>query len=228
MLSQKVRYAAACLRGSDDERTGRRCGVVAYNPRDLALNSGDRPRSRATRFRPLAEFGRVIGQFPQRQPGRLGLVGRGSRGGDDRAVGSQGVIEARGQVRRHGLMAVQHLGQERVIGVASRAGRLPHRHIAGFHEPPPLCRYQRRRIWNRQQWGRQMDKADAAAWGSLQHSWDSAYIFEYDARPGVRKPFRVRRRDDQPRTLIAETPDELGHLIEEDYRRKPVPREVAP
>jgi hypothetical protein len=73
-----------------------------------------------------------------------------------------------------------------------------------------------------------MDKTDAAVWGSLQNHWDSAYIFEYDATPGIRKWFRVRRRDDQAKILEAETPDELGHLIEEDYRRKSVPREVAP
>lgn len=75
---------------------------------------------------------------------------------------------------------------------------------------------------------REMDRADAAVWGYLRWSWDTAYQFEYDARPGVRKPFRVRRRDDPARMLEAETPDELGHLIEEDYRRKPVPREAAP
>jgi hypothetical protein len=73
-----------------------------------------------------------------------------------------------------------------------------------------------------------MDKADANVWGYLQYHWDSAYLFEYDGTPGTRKPFRVRRRDDQSRTLDAETPDELGHIIEENYRSKPVPREVAP
>lgn len=73
-----------------------------------------------------------------------------------------------------------------------------------------------------------MDKTDAAVWGYLQHSWDSAYTFEYDTTPGVRKPFRVRRRDNQSRKLEAETPDALGDLIDEDYWREPVPREVAP
>lgn len=73
-----------------------------------------------------------------------------------------------------------------------------------------------------------MDMADANAWGCLQHHWDSAYQFEYDDSAGVRQPFRVRRRDDPAQLLEAETPDELGHMIEEDYRRNPVPREVAP
>lgn len=76
--------------------------------------------------------------------------------------------------------------------------------------------------------GHEMDKAGAAVWGYLRWSWDTAYQFEYDSTPGVRRPFRVRRRDDPARMLEAKTPDELGHLIEEDYRRDPVPREVAP
>lgn len=73
-----------------------------------------------------------------------------------------------------------------------------------------------------------MDKPDTAAWGDLQYHWDTAYQFEYDRAPGSQTPFRVRRRDDLARMLEAETPDELGDMIEEDYRRKPVPREVAP
>jgi hypothetical protein len=73
-----------------------------------------------------------------------------------------------------------------------------------------------------------MDKADAAVWGCLQHHWESAYIFEYDTTPGIRKPFGIRRRDDQARKLESDTPDEIGNLITEDYRGDPVPREVAP
>lgn len=72
-----------------------------------------------------------------------------------------------------------------------------------------------------------MDKADSAVWGFLRHRWDSAYLFEYDSTPGESKPFRVRRRDDLTRMLEAETPDQLGHMIDEDYLREPVPREVA-
>lgn len=73
-----------------------------------------------------------------------------------------------------------------------------------------------------------MDRADEMVWGYLQHHWDTAYEFEYDETPGNRKPFRVRRKDDRAAVLEAETPDELDHLIETDYRSKPVPREVAP
>lgn len=76
--------------------------------------------------------------------------------------------------------------------------------------------------------GQQMDRADAAVWGYLRYHWDTAYQFEYHDDPGNPKPFRVRRRDDQSKTLEAEAPDELGPLIEQDYRDKPVPREVAP
>lgn len=73
-----------------------------------------------------------------------------------------------------------------------------------------------------------MDRADANTWGCLQHHWESAYQFEYDDTAGVRKPFRARRGDGLAALLEAETPDELGHMIEEGYRRRPVPREVAP
>ena len=73
-----------------------------------------------------------------------------------------------------------------------------------------------------------MDRADATVWGYLQHHWDTAYQFEHDPTPGNHKPFQVQRRDDEAKTLEAETPDALGHLIDEDYRSNPVPREVAP
>lgn len=73
-----------------------------------------------------------------------------------------------------------------------------------------------------------MDNSDANAWGCLRHHRDSAYQFEYRDTAGVRKPFRSRRRDVLARLLQAGTPDELGYMIEEDYRRKSVPREVAP
>jgi hypothetical protein len=86
MLTQESGYAAAYLEGWGDQRTRRRRGVVAGNPRDLVFEPGDRPRSRASGLRPLAEFSRVIGEFPQRQPRRLGLVGRCPCGSDDCAV----------------------------------------------------------------------------------------------------------------------------------------------
>jgi hypothetical protein len=73
-----------------------------------------------------------------------------------------------------------------------------------------------------------VDKEDETVWGYLQHHWDTAYEFEYDKTPGTAKPFRVRRKDDQAKTLEAETPDELDTLIAEDYQLKPVSREVAP
>jgi hypothetical protein len=73
-----------------------------------------------------------------------------------------------------------------------------------------------------------MNKPDAAVWADLQYHWDSAYQFDYSEDPGDRKPFRVTRRDDPAKVLEAETPDELGRMIAEDYRRNPVPREVAP
>ncbi|MBO0839048.1 MAG: hypothetical protein J2P28_26545 [Actinobacteria bacterium] len=72
-----------------------------------------------------------------------------------------------------------------------------------------------------------MDRADGNVWGSLQHHWDSAYQFDYDSTTGTRKPFRVWRQDDATEMLGAGTPDELGHMIEEDYRRKPVAPEVV-
>jgi hypothetical protein len=73
-----------------------------------------------------------------------------------------------------------------------------------------------------------MDRADTAEWEYLQYHWATAYQFEYDDTPGNSKPFRVRRLDDLASTLEAGTPGELGDMIDEDYRRKPVPREVAP
>lgn len=75
---------------------------------------------------------------------------------------------------------------------------------------------------------RDVNRADAAAWDLLRFNWDSAYLFEYDSDPRIPKPFRVKRKDDPAKVLEAETPNELGDMIDEDYKRKPVPREVAP
>lgn len=72
-----------------------------------------------------------------------------------------------------------------------------------------------------------MDRADAQVWQYLRHHWDGAYEFRCNDTPGVIRPFGVKRRDGEGE-IWAETPDALDRLIAEDYRRKPVPREVAP
>ncbi len=58
----------------------------------------------------------------------------------------------------------------------------------------------------------------------LRFHWDSAYEIEPAGPDGIA---RARRRDGLGDWLEG-TPDEVTALIADDYRARPVPREVAP
>ena len=60
------------------------------------------------------------------------------------------------------------------------------------------------------------------ALADLQWNWGSAYLIT-----GMSGHWLAQRRDDG-QTLSASGPEELRELITEDYRARPVPRDIAP